>query len=284
MPRQRGGGKLSGKTLYSGRRRSVTRRSGFKAHEGATGGEYRVDDVESLVLQAGDRLELTFDFPDIPPGTLAGFGFWFCATGRVSVVVTDNPAVVAVTQYPAKVARTSIPYPNWNKLGGLWHVAETWAKPRITVILGAETPGELAIFNPHCGIVAHKHLVDARPELMVNIHESSPESNFVEQAGTVAIAGPTLAGTPIPIVRKSCNRCARSLPINIESERSSLSFSNHCVAAHRRPCKHRGFGILRPVQEGRPELRLEYGFQLECRYCKKFEVNAAHNPPCANNR
>lgn len=23
---------------------------------------------------------------------------------------------------------------------------------------------------------------------------------------------------------------------------------------------------------------LDYGFQLECRYCKKFEVNAAHNP------
>ncbi len=23
---------------------------------------------------------------------------------------------------------------------------------------------------------------------------------------------------------------------------------------------------------------MEYGFQLECRYCKKFEVNAAHNP------
>ena len=35
---------------------------------------------------------------------------------------------------------------------------------------------------------------------------------------------------------------------------------------------------MRPVQEGLPELRLEYGFQLECRYCKKFEVNAAHNP------
>ena len=215
-------------------------------------------------FQAGDRVELTFDFPDIPPGALAGFGFWFCATGRVNVVVTDNPAVVAVTDYPAKVARTSFPYPNWNKLGGLWHVAETWAKSRLTVILGAETSGEDAIFNPHCGIVAHKHLVGAEPELMTNIHECSPEANFIERAGTVRIAGPTLQGTSIPIVRKSCNRCARFLPINTESERSSLSFGNHCVAAHRRRCKHRGFGILRPVQ-GRPELRLESGFQLECR-------------------
>lgn len=25
-------------------------------------------------------------------------------------------------------------------------------------------------------------------------------------------------------------------------------------------------------------MQLDYGFQLECRYCKKFEVNSAHNP------
>ncbi len=278
MPLQRGGGKLPGKTLYSGRRRSVTRRSGFKVHDGATGGEYRVDEVDSVVLHAGEQVEVLFEFPPIPPATLAGFGCWFCATGQVEVVVTDNPATVAMTEYPARTVRTSYPYPNWNKIGGLWHVSDAWAKPRITVIFVAQTDGELAIFSPHCGTVMHKHLVDARPELMVNIHESSPESNFIEQAGTVAVTGPTTRGRVIPIVLKSCNRCARFLPINIENERCSLSFSNHCVAAHRRPCKHRGFGLLRPVQEGRGELRLEYGFQLECRYCKKFEVNAAHNP------
>ena len=105
MPKQDGGGKLPGKTLYSGRRRSVTRRSGFKAHEGATGGEYRVDDVASVTLKAGDRIELTFEFPDIPPSTLAGFGFWFCATGGVDVVVTDNPAVVAITRTPRRSQR-----------------------------------------------------------------------------------------------------------------------------------------------------------------------------------
>lgn len=25
-------------------------------------------------------------------------------------------------------------------------------------------------------------------------------------------------------------------------------------------------------------MQLEYGYQLECRFCKKYEVNAAHNP------
>lgn len=79
------------------------------------------------------------------------------------------------------------------------------------------------------------------------------------------------------IVLKSCNRCARFLPINIDNERHHLSFTNHCVAEKRRPCKHAGFGRLRNVDSGEI-FQLEYGFQLECRFCKKFEVNAAHNP------
>ncbi len=56
-----------------------------------------------------------------------------------------------------------------------------------------------------------------------------------------------------------------------------MAFTNHCTAKHRRPCKHGGFGLLKSRQ-GEPKIDLEYGFQLECRFCKKFEVNAAHNP------
>jgi hypothetical protein len=32
------------------------------------------------------------------------------------------------------------------------------------------------------------------------------------------------------------------------------------------------------VEDGGEFLQLDYGYQLECRFCKKFEVNAAHNP------
>jgi hypothetical protein len=87
---------------------------------------------------------------------------------------------------------------------------------------------------------------------------------------------------PIRITLKSCNRCARYLPVNVggpgnEFERYHLSFSNHCTADHLRLCRHSSFGHLRE-DGGGATLRLEYGFQLECRYCKKFTVNAAHNP------
>jgi hypothetical protein len=53
--------------------------------------------------------------------------------------------------------------------------------------------------------------------------------------------------------------------------------TNHCVAERRRPCTHSSFGQLKNVETSEV-LQLEYGFQLECRFCKKFEVNAALNP------
>ncbi len=111
----------------------------------------------------------------------------------------------------------------------------------------------------------------------------SPEAHFFGKQGSVRSSIPITslprAASPATLTLKSCNRCARFLPINIggDKERNHLSFSNHCVAAHRRPCRHGGFGILKNA-DTRSTLSLVYGFQLECRYCKKFEVNAAHNP------
>ena len=39
-----------------------------------------------------------------------------------------------------------------------------------------------------------------------------------------------------------------------------------------------GSGNSQPADGVGDVLELDYGFQLECRFCKKFEVNAAHNP------
>lgn len=80
--------------------------------------------------------------------------------------------------------------------------------------------------------------------------------------------------------QKSSSFSNRMGPVNIgsaEFEQNHLSFSNHCKAPHLLPCKHGGFGILKDVENGTP-IRLQHGFQLECRFCKKFAVNAALNP------
>lgn len=91
------------------------------------------------------------------------------------------------------------------------------------------------------------------------------------------------------IALKSCNRCGRYLPININDELKTLSFSLHCKK--RAPCKHSLFRsyIIKNISElkhsdisglniinGR--LISYYGHQLECKACKKFFVNAPLNP------
>ena len=91
------------------------------------------------------------------------------------------------------------------------------------------------------------------------------------------------------IVLKSCNRCGRFLPINIENELKTLSFSLHCKK--KAPCVHstfRAYDILNIdtlSEEDLSGLSIEenkvvshYGHQLECKACKKFFVNAPLNP------
>jgi hypothetical protein len=154
----------------------------------------------------------------------------------------------------------------------------TDGKPfKVTVTFHAAATADIALYDVGCGIVEHKHLDDARSELLTNMYQFSPEAHFYGKSGAVRKSIPSAKGAPVHLYRKSCNRCARFLPVNIDNELIHLSFSNHCKAEHRRPCSHTGFGKLTEVDSGE-KIHLEYGYQLECRFCKKFEVNAAHNP------
>lgn len=88
------------------------------------------------------------------------------------------------------------------------------------------------------------------------------------------------------MVLKSCNRCGRYLPINIDDEIKTLCFSLHCKK--KAPCKHASFRSYKimndsnvdttglPIEDGR--VVSYYGHQLECKACKKFFVNAPLNP------
>lgn len=91
------------------------------------------------------------------------------------------------------------------------------------------------------------------------------------------------------VILKSCNRCGRYLPINIDDELKTLSFSLHCNK--RAPCVHSTFRAyeIQNISDLKPNdlfgLKIEdnkvvsyYGHQLECKACKKFFVNAPLNP------
>jgi len=273
MALQDGGGKLPGKTEYSGRRRTVTRRSGFKVTAGSTGGEYRLTPVPAYTIRPGQAVRLVFRWTPSEKGAFIGYGGWFATSGEVKVSIVGGPAQRTLSLYSP---------PCWNKFGSMWP-ATTTDSQKVEVVFEPAEPTLLALYEPHCGSITHKHLASARPELLPNMYQFSPEAH-VEMAapGTCELQVNGKRAEPdgpahIDIHLKSCNRCARFLPINVESERCHLSFSNHCVAPHRRPCQHGSFGRLTRV-DTHEELQLDYGFQLECRFCKKFEVNAAHNP------
>jgi hypothetical protein len=264
------GGKLPGKTEYAGRRRAMTRRAGFSVHPDTTGGEFRQIMIPRIALSRGEVVEVTFSMHGHGDGDLLGYGLWFWRTTGVEVFLEGGPERRMLSDYGQD---------SWNKAGSIWP-APNAAPVLICLTFRAAVAGEVAIHNPLCGRVEHKHLTGARTALLSNIFELAPEGVFVdgqiEAEASVVVPVGHETGTR-PLLLKSCNRCGRFLPINVPSERDHLSFTNHCVAEHRRPCRHGSFGRLRNADDG-TALQLDYGYQLECRFCKKFEVNAAHNP------
>lgn len=280
MALQGGGGKIPGKEEYSGRRRATTRKSGFKSHADSTGGEFQQIAVEGHTLAKNQSISLVFSIPTSTTGALLAYGGWFAYSGSLEVISSNGSGHFNLKQFGS---------PNWSKLGSIWKSTKG-ARETVTVQFTAKSSVKIAFWNVLCGVISHSHLdalntqTDARTiRLLANMHAFSPEAHFFGVKGSVrpsvAFASILKTSRPFTLTLKSCNRCARFLPINIGAgnERNHLSFSNHCVAAHRRPCRHTGFGILKNAYTG-TTLFLEYGFQLECRYCKKFEVNAAHNP------
>lgn len=271
-----GGGKLPGKTLYAGRRRPMTRTSGFKAHKDTTGGEFRRHLEKRIQLQPGQEVKVTFTIAGHAKSDLIGYGLWFWNTAEIVCTLQGGFDKRTLTEFDDA---------SWNKAGSMWAALD--ASPvEVTLTLTALATGEVALYSPMCGRVRHEYLASARPELMNNMYRFAPEALFISDgdAGevTIEVAEDALT-TDQPLILKSCNRCGRFLPINVENERNHLSFANHCVASHLLPCSHSTFSRLRNVENnidplGVSFLTLHHGYQLECRFCKKFVVNAAHNP------
>ena len=224
-----GGGKLPGKTKYAGRRRAMTRSSGFKVHPETTGGEFKRQSVTTHKLNAGESVTISFRISGHRAGDLIGYGAWFWCTSAVVVSINGGPQKRTLTEYGGD---------SWNKVGSIWNATDD-ATVTVTINFTAQKRSEIALYAPLCGRIQHKHLDKARQALLLNMFEISPEAIFVDGKidASMEIVAPKSNGTGShPLLLKSCNRCGRYLPINFPSERNHLSFTNHCVADHRSPC------------------------------------------------
>lgn len=257
--------KIGGKTEYSGRRRSSSRKSGYSSHADATGGH--LQRVVSQWVEAGpdDSLVLNVSLPaDKAERPIVGFGFYFNCPEQLEII-TDcgvEPERL-VSDYGSE---------SWSKIGWVWQDGKAHD---FHIIMTPHARTEIGIFRLAGGISRHDFFTECDPKHLKNLHLYAPEALFNEVPDGITLNKIPKDGYKKLVWLKECNRCARFLPINEIDERATLSFSNHCVS--RRPCKHSGFGRIEDI-ETNEEFQFEYGFQLECRVCKKFAVNAALNP------
>ena len=271
------------------KRRSSTRTSGFKSHPNATGGEVKYESVKTYKLKQGHFLKIIFNFDNInfQPNDFIGLGGWVYYRGNIDLSYNWNPNI--------RHRAVNTISGDWHAIGIIYKIKNETNIEHCEVLIKAKSDSILAFWNINCGTILHKYITDTlktKPSLLNNLYTIAPEANFIKNTGSVLYKSnytkseyiehidiPENDTDNVDILLKSCNRCARYLPINYPNERHTLSFSNHCVS--RAPCNHTGFGKLRIIGNNIKDesyLDLHFGFQLECRFCKKFEVNAAHNP------
>lgn len=184
--------------------------------------------------------------------------------------------------------------------GGYWHrngiivelpiEGKNCVVEQLSYTLLLETDKPVSVYGATIGALGYDYLVenDVYEAYSTKTSLYIPEILYLdptEYAFSAEILKGKATGEGSPIVCKSCNRCSRYLPIDVENDRNTLSYSNHCVS--RAPCTHAAFSRYRIVSGQSDEISKfiddeyvtsNYGHQLECKPCKKFFVNLALNP------
>jgi hypothetical protein len=271
-----GGGKRAGKSEWADRRRPVVVRSGYKVHGDRTGSEIRRTRVGGWRFNGRGSVRVRFAFPAVDPGTRFGWGAWFNMSEGVEVSLHD---------FEAKSTLKRLVTPDWGKAGSVWY---STGEPQQfdLVFAGSEPNWHLALYDISAGVVEHQFYEDVllleskrAKRLLGNMYDSAPEGLFISPDVHASVSIDVVDGSwervedLAEILVKSCNRCGRFLPINVPNERQHLSFTNHCNS---KVCIHPAFGKLTDSDAGEV-LKLTHGFQLECRFCKKWMVNTPLN-------
>ena len=196
-------------------------------------------------------VRISFDVPVTEAGTLLGWGLWFYISPNVDVRIEG---------FSHKATLEAFAAPDWGKAGSIWRSDGEGLQFSI-VFEGSSAGWEMAVYDTSAGAIGHEFFdaVSADPDttratrLMSNMWFFAPEANFVTPALHVEITEPVLIGSNAlvdglaEIVLKSCNRCARFLPINVHNERQQLSFSTTSSPGGRAATRPSGGFETRPA-------------------------------------
>lgn len=287
----------------SPKRRLTRQRSGFSVGGKTTGSECKIiDSVRIKVIQKSFILK--FKREQVNPTLLflkdlgiVGFGGYILPKNNLNFKIKIKLKIDGVEEIKEKEETLSTFL--WNKIGITFDI-EVNKNSKITDVEGIleisssdSNIGELNFFGFNLDMINYPYFKENDLEKVFNekLEIYLPEI-FYFNFDKPFLVTPNLSLEKFskgePIILKSCNRCSRFLPIDSRKERNTLSFSNHCFK--RIPCTHNAFSrytILDTSEELKKKfkdniendkLKMYYGFQLECKSCKKFFVNAPLNP------
>ncbi len=274
--------KKSFKTHFSGRRRSVTRKSGFNVNQKFHGTKLKFDKGYGVKINKKQSLKIKFEI-DNNQNNWVCYGLYFNSSKPIEIEINNKDFSKKTLNYYGPDC--------WSKIGSIW---KSKVNILVEITFKTEKDNIIYFYDYDCGLVDYKYLnidhelwVKRSEDLEIrnqifnricsNLHTFSPEINFICKKGKITFDKKINNNLSKSISFKNCNRCNRFLPVNLGSnERKQLAYSNHCGEA-KDQCNHSSFGVIEEEATGKIR-QLRYGFQLECRVCKKFEVNTALNP------
>lgn len=282
------------------RRRNVRQRSGFKVSGGKTGSECFIYKTNKYTV-VGKELSLSFFDPSFKfqksfSENIFLYGFGLYVISDKELLISGSIQISNLKKNGNQIVAEHeqiIPKNIWTRIG--FHLEDDSivlsdnykAVIKLNIFSQKENPN-IEFFGLQFGPINY---YEDKKTYKGNFYEKTelykPEIYYLPFR-KIEIKNAEDKGTGI-IIGKSCNRCARFLPIDIGNELNPLGFSNHCKK--RAPCKHNAFSkylienpeiineLSNDVKErvvpinGHYLFTTHFGFQLECRSCKKFEVN-----------
>jgi len=301
------------KKFRTPRRRATRQRSGFSVGGDKTGSEVIIIRAQSF-FSTQSKLAFKFERVDCPIPGQFGTEDGMVATGgyfktSVNCQLTLTLEVIEPLDGTIITSKTKTEFINankWSKHGidSKVEIASAYDAVNIRAVIAVEAEsdqklGTIQVLGIDLNSVTAYSDKGSLDDYSKKTHLFYPEIYYLEHHEPFAIEPSEIEGEYIEdlgeqVVLKACNRCSRFLPIDIADERYAIGFSNHCV--QRAPCTHTNFSEFRiqnwenldSVDEAiKPHLKIMkgagyvttfYGFQLECRPCKKFTVNAPLNP------
>lgn len=246
------------------KRRQSTKTSGYSTHPDSTGRNYKIEKTDTFFLTKDQSIKIDFLIPPHNVGDLVAFGGWFYCNKNMKILLEKG----GFKRNTLNISQLL----NWSKFGSIEYSQTTNNAPTTSITFTALEDTNISFYNIDCGTVYHEEIekVQSDPDIseqLNNLYTYSPETNFYQKKGDIVIHDKEaqLLSVKTEIYLKSCNRCARFLPINNNNEKDQLSFSNH-----------KRFNTLKLVDNDNI-IYLTYGYQLECRICKKLFVNIPLN-------